>query len=282
MTSLAKRLVLTFTAIPALFSLIYFLPFRHHLAFSLLVMASAAIGTYEIKNIMFSPDEKPLMPFWTAAFLPMAEYLHIEFFPTFPISDSVLCLLMVIAFSFEIIKGGQDNFKHTLHRLSHSAILIFYPGFLMIYIVRLLALQNSTYLILMLFLLVFGNDTCAYVFGMLFGKSNRNIFAVSPNKSLAGFIGGTIGTIALSIVYVRLVPSMQSIFTGWQAALLGLIIAFSSDTGDLIESSFKRGAGVKDSGHIIMGRGGLMDSIDSLIASAPFFLIFTLLSIGVR
>ena len=129
----------------------------------------------------------------------------------------------------------------------------------------------------LLFLLVFGNDVFAYVFGMSFGKSNRNIVEVSPNKSMAGFIGGSVSAVILAILFVRFVPSMHALFTWWEAFIIGLISSFASIIGDLIESTFKRGAGKKDSGTIMMGRGGLLDSIDSLLITAPFYMFLTTL-----
>ncbi|MDI9422375.1 MAG: phosphatidate cytidylyltransferase, partial [Bacillota bacterium] len=71
----------------------------------------------------------------------------------------------------------------------------------MTFIVRILFLSEARLLLLMLFLLVFGNDTFAYIFGMLFGKKSRNILSVSPNKSLVGFIGGGVMTIVLSLLW---------------------------------------------------------------------------------
>ncbi len=126
----------------------------------------------------------------------------------------------------------------------------------------------------MLFLLVFGNDTFAYIFGMLLGKKSRNILSVSPNKSLVGFIGGGVMTIVLSLLWTQLFPSLKALIAPYQALLLGLIVAIAGNLGDLIESVFKRGANVKDSGTIILGRGGLLDSIDSLLAVTPLFYLF--------
>jgi phosphatidate cytidylyltransferase len=133
--------------------------------------------------------------------------------------------------------------------------------------------EQSTLLLLMLFLLVFGNDTFAYIFGMWLGKSNRNIFTVSPNKSLAGFIGGIASSITIAVLWISFIPAMARMFNIIEGIALGLVVSIISNIGDLIESALKRGANVKDSGTIIMGRGGIMDSIDSLLISAPFFLI---------
>jgi len=280
MTSLAKRLILTFTSVPALFILIFFFPQMNHLAFAVLVFLSVLTGTFEMRNISLRKDEKPLLPFWATGLLPLSEYIHLTFLPMIPLTEFSLFSLFLIAYSSEILRGAADNFEKTLHRISHISFLIIYPGFFSIFLIKLLVYPQSKYLVVMLFLLVFGNDIFAYVFGMLFGKNNRGVFKVSPNKSIAGFIGGSLMTIILSVVWVSIIPSMQELFTLWQAALIGFIIALSSDTGDLIESAFKRGAKVKDAGRIILGRGGLMDSIDSLVASAPIFLLFVATIIG--
>jgi phosphatidate cytidylyltransferase len=66
-------------------------------------------------------------------------------------------------------------------------------------------------------------------------------------------------------------------FSLGEALLIGFLLAIVSDIGDLVESAFKRGAKVKDSGTIIFGRGGILDSIDSLLASAPFFIVLVAL-----
>lgn len=274
MTSLAKRLVLTFTSVPALFILIFFFPQMNHLAFAVLVFLSVLTGTFEMSNINFKKDEKPLLPFWTTALLPISEYIHQTFLMEIPITEFSLFFLFLAAYSNEIIRGVEDNFENSLHRISRVSFLIIYPGFFSIFLIKLLVYPQSKFLVVMLFLLVFGNDIFAYVFGMLFGKNNRGVFKVSPNKSIAGFIGGILMTIVLSIVWVSIIPDMRDLFSIWHAAFLGFIIALSSDAGDLIESAFKRGAKVKDAGRIILGRGGLMDSIDSLVASAPIFLLF--------
>jgi phosphatidate cytidylyltransferase len=126
----------------------------------------------------------------------------------------------------------------------------------------------STFLLLLYFLLVFGNDTFAYIFGMAFGKNNRGVLKVSPNKSIAGFIGGTVVTTILSVAYCMFIDIGLGIV---QSVVLGVVISFSANVGDLVESAFKRAAEVKDSGHIVPGRGGFLDSIDSLLASAPVF-----------
>ena len=115
-------------------------------------------------------------------------------------------------------------------------------------------------------------DSGAWFFGVLFGKSTRGFFKASPNKSLVGFFGGIITAIACGILFKFIFPT---VFFGsiWKIVLVSFTTALAAIIGDLIESVFKRSLGVKDSGTIIPGRGGLLDCLDSLILGAPIFYI---------
>jgi phosphatidate cytidylyltransferase len=127
--------------------------------------------------------------------------------------------------------------------------------------------------------MVFGNDTFAYIFGMAFGGKNRGIFPVSPNKSLAGLIGGIAATGLIGYIYYLFFPGL---FIGKIsiAVLTGIGIALTSVIGDLLESALKRSVNVKDSGTIMQGRGGVLDTIDSILFSAPLFYYIMLIING--
>ena len=127
----------------------------------------------------------------------------------------------------------------------------------------------------MLFLLVFGNDTFAYVFGMWLGKNNRNIFNVSPNKSLSGFIGGFLSTLLISLMWVKFVIPMRDILSWQNSLIIAFVIAVASNIGDLAESVFKRSARVKDSGTIILGREDFR--FNRLAAVRPIFYFMVVL-----
>lgn len=121
-------------------------------------------------------------------------------------------------------------------------------------------------------LMVFMCDSLAWFFGVLFGKGNRGIVKASPNKSIAGFAGGIAGSI-LSGIVCKII--WQDVFHGSfiKMIILGAIIALASIAGDLAESVIKRSANCKDSGNIVPGRGGILDSIDSIAFSAPVYYV---------
>ena len=121
-------------------------------------------------------------------------------------------------------------------------------------------------------ILVFISDSAAWLFGMLFGKNNRGLIAASPNKSIAGFIGAYLGSIGIAIlIKFTLWKEIFGELSLIKLILLAICVTTTSIIGDLAESVFKRSSGCKDSGNIILGRGGALDSIDSLLASPHLF-----------
>ncbi len=125
--------------------------------------------------------------------------------------------------------------------------------------------------VLLLFLLVWGCDSCAYYFGKNFGR-RKLAPRVSPNKTwegtIAGLIGGTLIGAAAGPwwVFPELGPA--------RGALAGALATSAGQLGDLVESLWKRGAGVKDSGTFLPGHGGFYDRIDSLLYAAPVLAVF--------
>jgi len=154
----------------------------------------------------------------------------------------------------------------------------------MMYVVVPLAMMSPLYfvvgdkfLVLCIFIMIWINDTGAFVCGSLLGR--HHLFPrISPKKTWEGFVGGMLFTVGAAIV-------MQSCFEGSlgnisipAATLLGAVVSVAATLGDLVESMLKRTAGVKDSGHIIPGHGGILDRIDSLLLVVPATLIFYLLA----
>lgn len=119
------------------------------------------------------------------------------------------------------------------------------------------------------FILVWVNDSFAYLIGKNFGK--QKLFpSVSPKKTVEGFLGGLFFACISS--YFIAIYSNTLAFTNW--LILAIIISVFGTIGDLIESKFKRQANVKDSGVIMPGHGGLLDRLDSIIFAAPFIYLF--------
>ena len=129
--------------------------------------------------------------------------------------------------------------------------------------------HSSPWWLMYLFLLVWGADSGAYFVGRKFGKK-KLAPKVSPNKSVEGLYGGIATTVIIMLVveysYLNLTALQLILFL-----ILSVITVFASVLGDLFESMIKRRAGIKDSGRVLPGHGGVLDRTDSLLAAAPIF-----------
>ncbi|QFH70051.1 phosphatidate cytidylyltransferase [Enterobacter sp. E76] len=127
--------------------------------------------------------------------------------------------------------------------------------------------------LLYVMILVWGADSGAYMFGKLFGK-HKLAPKVSPGKTWQGFIGGLFTAAVISWIYGVVVNLEVAPST---LLICSVVAALASVLGDLTESMFKREAGIKDSGNLIPGHGGILDRIDSLTAAVPVFACLMLL-----
>lgn len=123
--------------------------------------------------------------------------------------------------------------------------------------------------VLMAFLIVWAADVGGYVAGRLFGR-HKLAPSISPGKTWEGLVGGVVLVLAAGFVAATWLVEKSDYFA-WLLLLLG--VAIVSVIGDLVESLLKRQAGVKDSGRLLPGHGGLLDRLDSLLAVAPVFLV---------
>ncbi len=118
-------------------------------------------------------------------------------------------------------------------------------------------------------LILWGNDTGAYLMGKFLGR-NRLFERISPNKTWEGFVGGVL----LALVTALVLGHYFTILAGWQWAGLALVVSLFGTFGDLVESMLKRSQQVKDSGAVLPGHGGLLDRFDGLLFAAPAVLVF--------
>lgn len=150
-----------------------------------------------------------------------------------------------------------------------SGLLIITPGWVVAYYLHLTDEQRPLLLFLLVFI-VWTADTAAYFIGRKFGR-HRLAPSISPGKTVEGAIGGIFSVVLLALIYNYLVTKYAGNVLAVYFALVIIVTVFSM-VGDLVESKFKRIAGVKDSGVIMPGHGGVLDRIDAYTCASPIFM----------
>lgn len=272
MSNLKERFILAGAALPVLVGAVLLLPYLQYVVVALASAIFSGLGALEIsrmfgrRGISVNKVQAVLlgMVLPTAAWLDATDFFSIQvFLPALIVSAGLIIARQAFIFTEQRLKG-------TLEKTAASFLLLVYPGLFISYMIRITTLPLPGLSVLMFFALIFANDSLAYGVGMLFGGGNRNIFAASPNKSLAGLIGGIAGSVGAAYLFYVIRPEL---FTGspFLPIPVAVLCACAADIGDLAESAMKRSAAVKDSGNILKGRGGVMDSIDSILYGAPVF-----------
>lgn len=190
--------------------------------------------------------------------------------------EAVQILLVITVFvNLILIKDLFTAKKIPLFESKRYIVSTFYLTSGFIFMLLIANYQNvfTPLLLLGAFILIWVNDSAAYVVGKNFGK--QKLFpSISPKKTVEGFLGGLFFACLSSYLIATYTETLN--FTLWLT--LAIIVSVFGTIGDLIESKFKRQAGVKDSGTIMPGHGGLLDRLDSIIFAAPFIYLFLRIS----
>jgi len=274
MRKLVERLLLFFVGLPAIVASVFFLPQYNYLVLHVELLFFSALAILEMRTLLSNrlPVHSVPVSMALGLLIPTAAFLHAV--PGLParIITSSIAIAVVLVFLIEVLFSFNGKFDNAIGRIASTFIFILYPGYLVMYLAIMTVWPHAGAALSVFFLMVFGCDSFAWFFGMLLGKNNRGLIPASPNKSIAGFVGGYIGAIGGGIggTFLFAVP-----FSGAFAkmAILGAATATAAIIGDIIESILKRSAGIKDSGNIIPGRGGVLDSIDSILLAAPVYYI---------
>ena len=277
MKKIIQRLIVFFVGLPAVLLIVLVFPHLNHLLLNLVIIVFSALSALELKNILgqknltISVMEAVIF----GALCPVVWTIVISFGVTTHIVSSTF----VMGAMWLLVSGiftSRENLNSFIGRASAGFTLMIYPGFFMSWFIKMAQFREAGLVILVFILMVLLNDSTAWLTGMLLGKSNRGVIAASPNKSIAGFIGGLFASVLTGITASVLIPNafhsyvMPPISAG---ILLGLLVGAVATLGDLCASALKRSAGVKDSGAVILGRGGALDSVDSLILAAPVYYV---------
>ncbi|MCP3662293.1 MAG: phosphatidate cytidylyltransferase [Gammaproteobacteria bacterium] len=206
--------------------------------------------------------------FWAYMTIPFQYYFAaIGWYGMFIIFIPVYSFLLISA--RKVLIGETEDFLRsigtihwglmiTVFSISHAAFLLALP--------ENIAPAGAAGLLIYLVVLTEFNDVAQYVWGKYFGNS-KVVPSISPGKTWAGLIGGATTTLTLAIVFSGFLTPL----THMEAVGAGLIIGITGFIGDIVISAVKRDIGIKDSGSLLPGHGGILDRVDSLTFTAPLF-----------
>jgi phosphatidate cytidylyltransferase len=184
---------------------------------------------------------------------------------------TAITIVISIKLLFYLFNTKKNGFKtHTHYFLLFGYVIL--PFILTNYIAMGIKGYNPKILISII-VLIWTNDTFAYLVGKNLGK-NKLFPSVSPKKTVEGFVGGLIFTIIGGILLSKYFIMTSNLYI-W--TVIAAIVSVFSTLGDLIQSKFKRVAGIKDTGNIMPGHGGILDRLDSIIFVIPFINLFYLI-----
>lgn len=240
-------------------------------AFDFLFMAFGLACLYEFKRLMK-----------ITGYYVFIAYLALWWAFIYLIHDfAVIKILMVltIAVDLALLAYLFSPQKNALTTLQKYVIATFYIGGGCVFL-TMIPYKNehfAKFLIMGVFILIWVNDSFAYLVGRTLGK-HKLFPRISPKKTIEGSLGGLI----FAMVTAYIISRYEPIITMEQWIILAVVIVIMGNLGDLLESKFKRVAGVKDSGAILPGHGGILDRLDSLVFAAPFayltLILFTYVS----
>jgi len=199
------------------------------------------------------------------------------------IKGSVLMALLFCSFILLFLNSSIELFRNKERPFENISLTVFgvlyavLPFCLFHFIacpdsLTLLSFNTKHYeslIVFGLFLLIWSNDTFAYLVGSFIGK-HKMYERISPGKTWEGTIGGAL----LTVVFSAFFQNWFGVLSTKDWMVIGLIVAVFGTIGDLVESMLKRSIGVKDSGNVMPGHGGILDRFDSLIYVLPFVFLY--------
>ncbi|MGH7885760.1 MAG: phosphatidate cytidylyltransferase [Thermodesulfobacteriota bacterium] len=271
MKDLKKRLLTAFIAIPLLY-LTFYLGSYYFLFFVLGVSILSSIEFFSLSKLQISKLRRTYIVI-ICTLLILGAFLNPFYLKLF------LTLFIIASVIFEF---HTTDFSNCLFNLGINLFSLLYFGWMLAHAIILRNISNNDlisayaiefqgisnpgfFFIVLIVTCTFLNDTGAFIVGNKFGKIKLAPY-ISPGKTVEGTIGGIIfslgGAVLTNIIFSNPIPY-------YWALLYGAVVSAAAIFGDLFESAIKRGAGVKDSGSILPGHGGILDRFDSLIFVFP-------------
>lgn len=251
---------------------------------------------------MFTSREWFMGLFFVLAIITLSEYLKLVhltsylayfllaaafYFLSYNVFDDNAVYLFLILSGFVnlyLLKDVLWTSKIPMFEKKKYVTVIFYiiSGFVFLTLIPVMNIDGKFMpeIIVAVFILIWSNDTFAYLIGKNFGK-HKLLERISPKKTIEGFVGGLLGALLAGFIIFKVLENYSPLdaekYPLWVWIVMAIIVSIFGTIGDLIQSKFKRQAGVKDSGIIMPGHGGLYDRLDSIIYASPFVYAFLLI-----
>ena len=272
-TEMVLRIASAAVCLPLLILIIWFGSFW----FSMLVVVAAAVGSFEFCRLAIKWGHKPRAHFvtiWAVVFVAGAHFMSSS--PVKSASGAILILTLAIIIVGTVISLAwmlwlsRRGFSLTDWIITNIAAL--YTGGLLSYAVLIRGLDQGREWILLSLGVIFVSDTLALIVGKIIGR-HPIAPKISPQKTWEGSLGSFVGGVVAGVILTGLldIPITVGI-----AAIFGIGLSIVGQLGDLAQSRMKRAAGVKDSGRVVPGHGGLLDRLDSVVFNMPLVYYFVL------
>ena len=279
-----KRVLTAVVLIPVVLLLLFKAPWP------IFVLAIAAIIILTLREYLDVTEAYGMKPFrgltYAVSILVVLAFTAYNYrWTSWKLSEEFLSLI-ALSYLLAVVFGVPVVFRKEMRMAVPAAAMsifgILYVAVSLGLLIRFRHLPKNEYLIVFILFSVWGGDIAAYYVGKNFGR-HKLAPVVSPNKSWEGAIASVIASIGIALLVFHWRETLNAFFTHEpntsiivplplglpQVIVLGLITNIAAQLGDLFESALKRGAGVKDSGTILPGHGGVLDRIDALLFAIP-------------
>ncbi|MBT9330007.1 phosphatidate cytidylyltransferase [Paracidobacterium acidisoli] len=262
-----KRILTAVILVPLVLLLIFKAPYP------LLILAVAAVAELALWEYLGLADASGAKTPRIVVMAAMAvQFAGIYYLPLDWIGPILGCLVLALF----LVCAFRSPVARVLPDTAYSAFGLVYIGLAMLTLPLLSAQENGKSLLLFLFFAVWSGDIAALYVGRAFGR-RKLAPAISPNKTWEGAAASVLGSVVVTLLLIQGAGLLARhdveilFFPGsvWRWIGLSVLLNVAAQVGDLAESAIKRGAGVKDSGTLLPGHGGILDRIDALLLAAP-------------
>jgi phosphatidate cytidylyltransferase len=263
---LKKRLITALWGIPLVIVVIWF---GQPWIFTAFVAIWGLLACIEFFRLVSKFKVSPIYLFgivWTLLFIVVRNPLLPDIIDPYFNFNLVVPMLFTLGIIISLITllARKDKFN-AFPGWAWTLAGVLYAGWLLGYLVSLRGIEDGRNWVFFALFCTFGSDTAAFFIGKAFGR-HKLAPSISPGKTVEGALGGLLGAVGVSLLFLLSSPlSLSSRLEWWQAVTLGILVSVFGQLGDLVESLLKRNAGAKDSGNLLPGHGGVLDRVDSII-----------------